>query len=106
MPFNTLGARGRYVYTTDTGVDYTVETDTDLATAAGLAAVGATEPPLKPSNIKPRVVFVQATVAGAIRRKELIVNADSTLFTDSRQTVTIDGTAGQTTGRRGERVSF
>lgn len=106
MAFNTLGPRGRYVYTTDTGVDYTIETDVDLATAAGLTAVGTTEPPLKPSNIKPRVVFVQATLSGAIRRKELIVNADSPLFTDSRQAVTIDGTAGQTTGRRGERVSF
>lgn len=106
MPFNTLGPRGRYIYTTDTGVDYTVETDVDLATAAGLTAAVAPEPPLKPSNIKPRVVFVQATVGGAIRRKDLIVNADSTLFTDSRQAVTIDGTAGSTTGRRGERVSF
>lgn len=106
MPFNTLGPRGRYNYTTDTGVDYTVETDVDLASAAGLTAVSDPEPPRLPSNIKPRVVFVQATVSGALRRKDLIVNADSTLFTDSRQAVTIDGTAGQTTGRRGERVSF
>lgn len=106
MPFNALGPRGRYVYTTDTGVNYTIETDVDLAAAAGLSAVGATEPPLKPSNIKPRVVFVQATVGGRLLRRDLVVNADSTLFTDSRQTATIDGTAGTTTGRRGERVSF
>lgn len=106
MAFNTLGPRGRYVYTSDTGVDYTIETDVDLAAAAGLTAVGTTAPTLKPTNLKPRVVFVQATVAGRLARKELIVNDDSPLYTDARQAVTIDGTAGTTTGRRGERLSF
>lgn len=106
MPFNTLGPRGRYVYTSDTGQDYTITTDADLATAAGLSAATSPEPPPLPKGTRPRVVHVQATVGGVIRRKDLVVNADSTLYTDSRQAVTIDGTAGQTTGRRGESVSF
>lgn len=106
MPFNSLGPRGRYVYTTDTGRDFVVETDVDLAAAAGLSAATSPEPDRLPSNINPRVVFVQAVVGGRTLRKNLVVNAGSPLFTDSRKAVTIDGTAGTTTGRKGESVSF
>ncbi len=106
MAFNQIGPRGRYEYESDTGQIYTIETDVDLATAAGLVAVSDPEPEGLPRRFKPRVVFVQATIAGKIARKELVVNGDSALFTDSRQTVTIDGTAGTTTGRRGESRSF
>lgn len=106
MAFNQIGPRGRYEYESDTGQVYTVETDVDLAAAAGLVAVSDPEPEGLPRRFKPRVVFVQATIGGKIARKDLIVNADSPLFTDSRQAVTIDGTAGVTTGRRGEARSF
>ena len=106
MAFNTLGPRGRYEYTSDTGNTYTIETDVDLATAAGLTPAGSPEAPPLPKGLSPRVVFVQATVAGRLARKNLIVNADSALYTDSRQTVTIDGTQGTTTGRKGESLSF
>lgn len=106
MAFNTLGPRGRYEYTSDTGQTYTIETDVDLATAAGLPTAGSPEAPPPPRGFSPRVVFVQATVNGRIARKNLVVNADSPLFTDSRQAVTIDGTAGTTTGRKGESLSY
>lgn len=107
MAGNTLGARGRYAYTSDTGEVYNIVTDVDLATAAGLPAATAGTGSAKPTSLSLRRVFCQATIAGRVARKALVVNADSPLYdTDAAGTVTIDGTVFNTTGRKGESLSF
>lgn len=107
MAGNTLGPRGRYAYTSDTGEVYNITTDVDLATAAGLSASTPGTGSAKPTQLSLRKVFCQATIAGQIVRKALTVNADSALYdTDAASTVTIDGTVFTTTGRKGESLSF
>jgi hypothetical protein len=107
MAGNTLGARGRYAYTSDTGEVYNITTDVDLATAAGLPAATAGTGSAKPTSLDLRKVFCQATIAGRIVRKALTVNADSALYdTDASATVTIDTVVFTTTGRKGESLSF
>lgn len=107
MAGNTLGPRGKYAYTSDTGEVYNITTDVDLATAAGLPASTAGVGSAKPTSLSLRVVFCQATIGGRLVRKSLPVNADSPLYdTDASTTVTIDGTVFTTTGRKGESYSF
>lgn len=107
MAGNTLGPRGRYQYESDTGEIYNISTDVDLATAAGLTASAAGTGSAKPTRLKPRVVHLQATIAGRLVRKQLIVNPDNALYdTDTSGTVTIDTTVFTSTGRRGESLSF
>lgn len=106
MPGNALGARTWYLYEADSGVSYSYLTDTDLGTAAGSTADASF--PNFPRRFKPRIVFVEATVAGKKLRKNIIVPTnDSTLYSpQTTQVITIDGVAFGTTGRRGEKVSF
>lgn len=97
-----LGTRSYYGYTNDAGTVYSLLLDDTLAAAAGLAANDAGVSP--PRRWKPRVVFVQSAAGN---RKELVVNAGSALFnTDTSASVTIDGTVFNSTGRRGEKLSF
>lgn len=104
---NTLGQRGRYAYTSDTGEIYNITTDVDLATAAGLPAATAGTGSAKPARLGLRKVFLQGTVGGVTVRKSLTVNPDSTLYnTDAPSTVTIDTVVFTTTGRKGESLSF
>jgi len=106
MPGNTLGQRGYYIYETDTADIHSYLTDRDLGAAVN-AVLGDTDPPF-PRRFSPRGVHVQATIAGKIVRKFLICpQPTNALFaSSSSQTVTIDGTAFKTTGRRGESQSF
>lgn len=106
MPGNTLGTRKWFGYTSDTGETYSFLTDNDLGVAAG--ATPDVSSPNFPRRFKPRVLFVQATIAGKIVSKSLIIpTADSSLFASSvSQSVTVDTTAFTSTGRRGESVSF
>lgn len=107
MAGNTLGARGRYAYTSDTGEVYNITTDVDLATAVGLSPATVGTGSAKPSGLSLRKVHCQATIGGKIVRKSLTVNADSALYdTDSPGTVTIDTVSFTTTGRKGESLSF
>lgn len=107
MAGNTLGARGKYAYTSDTGEVYNITTDVDLATAAGLPAATSGTGSAKPAGLSLRRVFCQATIGGKIARKALVVNADSALYdTDASGTVTIDTVVFTTTGRKGESLSF
>lgn len=107
MAGNTLGPRGKYAYTSDTGEVYNITTDVDLATAGGLTASTSGTGSAKPTSLSLRRVFCQATIGGKIVRKALVVNADSALYdTDASSTVTIDGTSFTTTGRKGESLSF
>lgn len=107
MAGNTLGPRERVAYTSDSGAIYNLETDANLADAAGLPSATAGTGSRKPSRFKPRVVFVEGLVGGVRVRKELIVNADNALYdTDSSGTVVIDTVTFTSTGRRGETLSY
>lgn len=122
MPLNgnRLGPRAKYVYESEkANTLYIIETDTDLAIAKTGSGDDppdlydpASPPPAPavispaPKRFKPRVVFVQDPVSGA--RKELICfQADASLYASTaKQSVTIDGLAFDTTGRRGEKLTF
>lgn len=109
------GSKGRYIYQSDTGINYTITRDETLA---GLAGTGLVEydpaaPPAsfggaKPSQLKPRVVFWEGVLGGVVRRKEIICGTtEAALYNSgSRQALTVDGVAGETTGRKGEKFTF
>lgn len=115
MAGNRLGDRAKYLYQSDGGDTYIVETDSSLAIAgfgAGAAAPVAFDPATPgtaqpaPKRFSPRVVYVQAT-DGA--RKALIAfDATATAYARvNSATYTIDTEAGWvSTGRRGEKQSF
>jgi len=105
MTGNTLGERRYYKYTSDQAKIYSYITDKDLGDSIS-AVLDDTSPPF-PRRFKPRGVYVQAEVGGRLVRKFLIVgdkNAD--VWADTSKTVTIDGQAFKSTGRRGEALSF
>lgn len=103
---NTLGQRGYYEYTDDVGNQYKYQTDRDLGTAVG-ATLNATLDDL-PRRFRPRGIYVEATVSGRRVRKFVICpTADNEAYAaNASQVVTIGGTAFNSTGRRGERVTF
>lgn len=116
---NRQGPRERYVYLTDDlTVAYILTTDQDLA-VAGLGVAGAAPEVYDPANppagvticpaprrFTPRCVFAQDPVSGA--RKNLIAfSATANLYSSSlSQSVTIDGLSFDTTGRKGEKLTF
>ena len=104
MAGNTLGARAYYKYSSDTDKDYTILTDETLGDAAGLVKDASNPPP--PRRFRPRGVYIEATIAGKKVRKFLVVQSDSTLYSDGSQDVLIDTVVFKTKGRRGERFSF
>lgn len=106
MAGNRLGIRGNFLYEDDLGNQFTVRTDVDLATAAGLAAAVAGAPSL-PKRFRPRGVYVQSTAAPIARKFLVVGDVTSTLYAaNGRQAVTIDGESFTTTGRKGEQASF
>lgn len=107
MAGNTLGPRGKFAYTSDTGEIYNIVTDANLGAAAGLPVATSGTGQRKPTGFTLRGVYCEGVVDGNKVRKRLPVNVDSPLYaTDSSTTVTIDGTTFTTTGRQGEAVSF
>lgn len=108
------GTRASYVYTSDTGALYVLQLDETLGdlTGAGLdaydpASPGSATP--KPTRFQPRGVYWQGTATGFETKRKFITcgTLDATLYDSNvRQTLTIDGVAGVTTGRRGEQISF
>lgn len=106
MAGNTLGQRGYFQYVDDNGSIYNILTDVDLGNAGDLteATTGADQ---LPRRFRPRGVYCEATIGGVIVRKFLVCSDTAAAYsTNSSTNVTIDGTVFQTTGRRGERVSF
>jgi|FLYL01.1.fsa_nt_gi hypothetical protein len=109
-----LGSKSRVVYTSDADQSIILTLDDDLITAGqSLPSYDPEEPPAnvsgKPNRFKPRGVYWQATegsLAGA--RKFLVCGSpDAPLYrTNAGTALAIDGVAGVTTGRRGERVTF
>jgi hypothetical protein len=107
------GTRAKYVYTTDTDDQYILELDTTLAalsttlTAFDPASPGDATP--APKRFTPRGVHWQGTATGFERKRKFIVcgQTDDTLYDSSTsQVLTIDGAAGKTTGRKGEKLTF
>lgn len=106
MAGNTLGNRRYFQYVDDNGSVFNILTDEDLGTAGELtpATVGADQ---LPRRFKPRGVYVEAEIEGEKVRKFLVCSDTSAAYaTNASTTVTIDDTQFQTTGRRGERVTF
>lgn len=115
-----LGSKVRVRYQSDSGVDYALTRDQTLANIPGVDLPvidpGATPPvtgAAPPGRFSPRGVWWQANddvtppeLRGS--RKFLICGeVTSTLYAStSSQAVTIDGIAGRTTGRVGERLTF
>jgi len=106
-----LGVREKFTYVMDDGTVIKLVLDATLGSVAGNGLTptviedGAIN---KPLNFTPRVVFCQRFGAsGRPIRKEIVCNADSTLYTSKIESnVTIDGDSYVTTGRRGEKLSF
>ena len=108
------GSRGKYVYATDTGKNYILTLDTTLATLAGTGLVafdpenpGTATP--APRRFKPRVVFWQGTTGAFLGKRKALVcgSVTAALYaTESGGALTVDGAAGKTTGRRGEKLTF
>lgn len=116
MAGNRLGARGEYVYDSDGGGTYIIETDASLAiagfgsgagapTAYNPAAPGDATP--APKRFKPRGVYVQSTTDGA-RKFVIAFSPDAAAYArNNSATYTIDEEAGwESTGRVGEKQSF
>lgn len=105
-----LGERDKFTYTMDDGTAIKLVLDQTLGslTECGLSATTTADAAInKPLKFKPRVVFWQAIVDGKPVRKELVCSATSTAYTSKTEVnITIDGLVGQTTGRRGETLSF
>lgn len=115
MAGNRQGPRERYIYTSDGGSTYILETDADLA-IAGFGAAGAApvvydpETPgdatPAPRRFSPRIVYVQAN-DGARKAVIAFTPTASAYARNNSGTYTIDGEAGWvSTGRRGEKLSF
>lgn len=118
MPVNIIGPKKKYKYTMDDGTVIKLRLDQtygDLA-SCGLTAVATTDNAInKPSNFKPRVVYWQSEAipaadnepAVASVRRMLVCSSDSAAYKSvDNFPIVIDGVSGQTTGRRGEAISF
>jgi hypothetical protein len=106
-----LGVRDKYTYTMDDGSRVRLVLDKTLGDVEenGLVTSTTTDGAgNKPLNFKPRVVFVQRTTPGGRTiRKQIVCNADSPLYTaETVSNVDVGVEEYQTTGRRGETLSF
>jgi len=115
MAGNRLGSRSKYIYTSDSGSTYAVETDDSLA-IAGFGAAGAAPVAYDPASpgsttaapkrFKPRGVYVQAS--DGARKFVICFNATASAYArNNSASYTIDTEEGwASTGRRGESQSF
>lgn len=107
-----LGPKASYVYLGDNGNSYVILRDTELALTSLTGLLPYTEGMATldsmPRRIKPRGVHWLAFSGGRFIRKFVICGTpDSTLFqVNGGGPLTIAGTAGFTTGRRGEAETF
>lgn len=106
MAGNVLGGRSYYGYTSDSGDNYSILMDDSLAAAVG--AVLNTLNPSPPRRFRPRGVYCEALTAGGLKRKFIVIPtpAAAEYATNTTTQVEIDGLNFQTTGRKGERLSF
>lgn len=106
MAGNILGGRSYYQYEGEDGTNYSLLVDDSNAAAMGMVADDSF--PAPPRRFKPRVVFAEVQLANRVARKQLIAPTGATAAYASNTTtvVTVDGVAYNTTGRRGETLSF
>lgn len=105
------GIRKSYEYTSDLGIKYLLTLDETLGSIAGTGLTEATTETTAdnaPGRFEPRVVYWQGTLGTRTVRKQIVCGtSDGTLYNSNKsQALTIDGTAGVTTGRKGEKISF
>ncbi len=106
MAGNILGGRSYYLYTDDSGTDYSILQDDTLANATGGSLND--QNPAPPRRFEARGVYVEANIGGRIKRKFLICPLVTSAFYNSNttQVFNIDGVDYSSTGRRGEKLSF
>jgi hypothetical protein len=116
MAGNRLGERARYLYSSDSGSTYILETDSSLA-IAGFGAAGAAPVAYNPATpgdatpaprrFKPRGVYVQSAADGA-RKFVICFSATASAYArNNSASYTIDTEEGwQSTGRVGEKQTF
>lgn len=109
------GVRKTYIYNSDNNeATYLITTDATLGDLAGAGLTEATTATAAaskgqlPRGYKPRVVFWQGELNDRMVRKEIICGSTAAALYNSvaPQNLTVDGVAGSTTGRRGEKVRF
>lgn len=104
------GSKSKVVYTTDSGKSIILRIDDDLVvTGSSLPTYDPASPPAnitgKFQRFKPRGVYWEGTATGFEGRRKFLIcgDSDATLYAaDTPTTVTVDGVAGITTGKRGE----
>lgn len=111
MSGQRLGAKKKYKYEMDDGTQIRLLLDETLGDLAGTGLTALTTADVvqnKPTNFKPRAVYVQAIDAdGNVARKRIVCNSTGSLYaSNSEQNIDIDGESFQTTGRVGESYSF
>lgn len=114
MPYGQFtGPRLKYAYEDDTGATVVLRLDsTNVIPNSALPVYDPavnTEAIAKPLGFKPRGVYWQATAEDYEGRRKFLVCGDplAVLYSSNvPQVVTIDGVAGVTTGRRGEKLSY
>lgn len=103
------GPRSGYIYTSDALEEYLVLLDETLASIAGTGLTlwdGTGTPASKPPRFKLRVVHWQS-LDGANRKSLVCGKNDASLYAQANSVLlTIDGVAGRTTGRTGERQTY
>lgn len=107
------GSRSTYVYQADGGKEYLLTLDDSLViVGSGLVQFDPEEPgnaTPAPKRFKPRGVYWQGTATGFEGKRKFLICSDpaGALYgVNVRQPITVDGIAGETTGRRGEKLSF
>lgn len=109
MAGNSLGPRKAYVYTTDDGKTTILLLDETIATLTGTGLVPYTNqvPDLpKTYRFTPRIVYWESDDK-TLRKRITCGTASAALYAKTVSApLTIDGTAGYTTGRVGEKVSY
>jgi len=105
-----LGPRLAYIYTADDGTtEYVLQLDSTLATIPGAALTNYTGQPgvsPAPRRFEPRIVYWESN-DGVYRKRLVCGTTTATLYaTNVSTSLTIDGIAGKTTGRVGEKLTF
>lgn len=104
------GARSKYKYEADDGTVVALLLDETLGDIEGNGLTKRASGDVtvnKPLNFKPRVVFWKGILNSKEVRKEIVCNHNGTLYRSSSPVaLTIDGVDGETTGRRGEKLSY
>lgn len=106
MAGNILGGRSYYQYEADDGTNYSLLIDD--SNAASMSMVADDSFPAPPRRFKPRVVFAEVQLANRVARKQLIAptGASAAYASNTTTAVTVDTVVYNTTGRRGETLSF